>query len=437
MNSKIFVSAFFLSLFLLLSCTSTSNFSAIDQRLAQNDTQDAITHLEENRKKYYSLPRDELLYKLDLAILHYYAENYAQSNKLFGEAEELIFKLYGKSVSQEIGSFLINDNVREYTGEDYEDIYINIFRAMNFLNENNIEGAFVEIRRANNKIKGLNVKYQKDFEKSIKDIEKNGAEAPQFELTEFTNSAIVNYLSILMYRAENDLSNAEVSLRQLEAVYKEQPNIYKGLQIPASIKDDFSVPKDKARLNFLAFTGLSPKKREFSFPFFFLTAIYKIALPEMYLRGSNVASIEIRINNEEIAKMEKIESIEKIALDTFKMQLSVITARAMARTITRIVTTTALDVSSAVVEDSSISRVLSLISFATKITNIATENADIRSTNFFPAHAYVQGITLDEGIYDIDLLFKNANKHVIFEKNFRAVEIKAGKLNLLEAFCTK
>ncbi|MGL4982355.1 MAG: hypothetical protein ACRC4W_05845 [Treponemataceae bacterium] len=419
-----------------VSCASTSNFSAVDNQLAQDNISDAIEYLEKTKKKYYSFPRDTLLYKIDLAILYHYAQDFDKSNELFTEAENLLFKLYGKSFFQEIGSFFVNDNVRDYAGEDYEDIYINIFKAINFLNQNDIEAGSVEIRRVNNKIKGLNVKYQKAFEKSRSEIEKNGGQAPPFELTEFTNSALANYLSILMYRSENDLSNAEVSLRQLEAVYREQKNIYAGLKIPTSIAEDFSVPRNKARLNFVAFTGMSPKKKEFSFPFFFLDSVYKIALPQMKLRGSKVASIEIRVNDN-VLQMEKIESIENIALDTFRMQLSVIRARAVARTIVRVIATTTLDESASETENKTTSQGLLLGSFAAQLINFAIERADVRSANFFPAFAYIQGITLEEGIYDVDFLFKNENNQVLHKKSFKELDLRVGKLNLIEAFYIK
>jgi hypothetical protein len=61
----------------------------------------------------------------------------------------------------------------------------------------------------------------------------------------------------------------------------------------------------------------------------------------------------------------------------------------------------------------------------------ASEKADVRGARYFPAKAYVGGITLDPGEYDITISFTGGDtvtKHV---------KVEAGKLNLVEAVSLK
>ncbi len=74
-----------------------------------------------------------MLYYLDLGMLHHYAGNYAKSNEFLQKAEYAIEELFTASVSKIATSLLLNDNALDYSGEDYEDIYLNIFKALNFI----------------------------------------------------------------------------------------------------------------------------------------------------------------------------------------------------------------------------------------------------------------------------------------------------------------
>ena len=58
---------------------------------------------------------------------------------------------------------MVNDKVTDYAGEDFEDIYINIFNALNYINNDNIESAFEQ--NAGSIInKELQVKYAKSID---------------------------------------------------------------------------------------------------------------------------------------------------------------------------------------------------------------------------------------------------------------------------------
>ena len=136
----------------LASCaTRNSKFVEIDEATRNGNFQKAIETLEENTDSLYGA-RDGVLYYLDSGMLHFYNRNYERSIRQFHEAERLIEEYFTKSVSQAATSLLLNDNQIDYAGEDFEDIYLNVFSAIAFMEQGDFEGAFVEVRRINNKL---------------------------------------------------------------------------------------------------------------------------------------------------------------------------------------------------------------------------------------------------------------------------------------------
>ena len=100
-----------------------------------------------------------MLYYLDAGILHHLNENWEKSNELLHDAENEIQRLQSKSIAHGMASIVLSDSSLEYSGEDYEDIYINVFKALNYLKLGETENAFVEIRRVNDKLYFLEEKY--------------------------------------------------------------------------------------------------------------------------------------------------------------------------------------------------------------------------------------------------------------------------------------
>ena len=136
-------------------------------------------------------------------------------------------------------------------------------------------------------------------------------------------------------------------------------------------------------------------------------------------------------------QLEKIESIENIALDTFGQHASVISSRAMIRAIGKTMKTGALSLASELTDDSSLSMLFSVLSFASQVTDEITEQADLRTSRFFPAYIYVGGITLDPGVYTIVVSFRGNSGQVMSSKTYENVNVTAKSVNIVEAICSR
>ena len=123
MKIKLAFNLLFLSVIALFSfsCTTIRDYSEVYEELDSANYDIAYGQLEEKKDQIYT-EKDELLYSLDSGLLAHYNKDYAESNKKLSYAERLIEVYYAKSISQGVLSFFSNDNVQDYSGEEYEDI---------------------------------------------------------------------------------------------------------------------------------------------------------------------------------------------------------------------------------------------------------------------------------------------------------------------------
>ncbi len=135
--------------------------------------------------------------------------------------------------------------------------------------------------------------------------------------------------------------------------------------------------------------------------------------------------------------LEKIESIENIALDTFIQHSNVIYSRAMIRAIGKTAKTGLLSLASDLTDDAGLSSLFSVLSFASQVTDEITEQADLRTSRFFPANIYVGGITLNPGVYTVVVTFRGSSGQVLSTNSYESVNVTAKSINLVEAICAR
>lgn len=428
---KIFI--LFLSSTLFFSCTTLRDYSTVYNELGSKNYDLAYQQLEAEKESIYT-DKDELLYSLDSGLLAHYNRNYEESNSKLSNAERLIESYYSKSISQGINSFFTNDNAQDYSGEEYEDIYSNLFMALNYIHLGQIEDAFVEIRRFDNKQKSLSVKYSEELAYA-----KENAEGNLDASVQFNNSALARYLSMILYRSRNQMDSAEVDRKKITEAFKTQAALYP-FEIPLAVNEEFSIPKDMARLNIMSFAGFAPLKFEESMGDIYQNGFtFKISIPEMQKRGTQVNSISVLVfgkNGESyVEKMEKIESIENIAYDTFNQKRALIYAKAFIRSMSKTAVSTTFDVLSATSDDNETA--FALLALASKVWTVASEAADLRTSQFFPAEAYVGGITLPEGEYVVEVRYLDKHNRLLSSEVFENVIVSKNKLNLVETLCVK
>ncbi|MBO7047928.1 MAG: hypothetical protein J6W62_03360, partial [Spirochaetia bacterium] len=193
---------------MLAGCASVDFRKTTEDSLMTGDYEAAAKEVEKKEESSYYKGKNTLLYYLDYGFLCHYAGLYEESNKVLDQAERLGDELYTKSLSREIGTYLINDKVREYAGEEFELLYIHIFKCLNYIALNNIEDALVEVRKANLRMELLEQKYREASDEYNADAEA-GVRVPEADC-HFHNSALSRYLGTLLFRTDRAFDDARI-----------------------------------------------------------------------------------------------------------------------------------------------------------------------------------------------------------------------------------
>jgi hypothetical protein len=409
----------------------------VDGLAAEGSYSEGAALLEKERSKFYR-KQDRVLYYLDKGMLSHYAGAYADSSDLLEEGDRAIEAAFTRSVTQEIGTYLVNDTTRDYDGEDYEDIYINTFNALNYYHRGNIEDAMVEIRRMNNKIQFLASKYgviQSSLQQKALEEYPDISSAP-VENAVFTDSALSRYLGLLFYRSTGRLDDARIDRDMLKAAFVNSPAVYT-YPVPSSVDEELEIPEGKARLNLMVFVGRSPHKEQETLRIpTSLSSYVKIALPVMAYNPSRISRIEAVFNGGERVELELLEDIEAVARETFKSKRNIIYLKTIIRAAVKGATTSALGAASDQT-DGTTALVLGILSLGSQVYSEASEQADLRLSRYFPGKAYVGGINLEPGIYSFTVNYYDGNGGIIASFAEKDVPVRKNLLNLKELVCIK
>ena len=461
-NGRALIGALLLgSVLLALSCTTRNEaFVEIDNAVSEGRYADAAQAMSgEDRDDFYK-DRDKVLYYLDVGMLYHYAGEFDLSTQHLSEAELLIEEYFTKSISQAAGSLLLNDTVMDYAGEDYEDIYLNVFKALNFLKEGNFEGGFVEVRRVNNKLNLLEDKYASlaasysSSDDSAVDI-KAGS-------TRFYNSALARYISLLLYRAEGDWDGARIDFDKFTQAYELQPEIY---DFAPPVGPEVLEPSDQARLSVIAFAGRSPVKKAKTlyvvtaqnavaiitneeddagqliptgYNDFFWPGVeggyrFKFQLPYMELQGSAVDAISLVVDGQRIGYLELMENMERIADETFQVKYPIIFLKTVTRTIVKGIV--AQQAKKQVQNQGGLAAGI-LGSIVADVAVEASEQADLRTARYFPAYAYAGEFLVPPGEHRLEIEYYSGGT-LLFIEDLGTRNLSGGRLNLATSYANK
>jgi hypothetical protein len=419
----------------LFSC-ATASFSGVDGRVIEGNFPEGIQELEKGKGRLYRT-QDALLYYLDKGLIAHYAGLYGDSSALLEDGERAIEAAYTKSVTAQAASYLVNDTILEYAGEDYEDVYINTFNALNYYHRGAMEDAMVEIRRMNEKVQFLASKYGLAIsELQKKALEENTAVPPDFESTEFSDSALARYMGVLFHRTAGNADDARIDYDHLRTAFANAPGVYT-FPPPSSLEGELDVPEGAARLNVIAFSGLSPVKKEETLRIpVSLSNYVKIALPVLSPRNSLVAAVDLAVDGGQSMSLELLEDIDAVAQETFKNKRTFIYLKTIIRAVAKGAASAVLDAKAAE-SGGNAALVFGVLGLANKVFAEATEKADLRVSRYFPARAWVGGLNLAPGSYSFTVTYRDSQGQVISSLRKENVELSGGALNLLETACLK
>ena len=427
---------------LVFSCAPpVKHYVKVNQSLIQQDYESALAELQKNKEEYKE--RNAALYYLEEGLLHHFASNHQQSTQSLAKAEVIMDELYTKSISKQAASFLINDTTIPYRGEDFENVLVNLFMALNYAAAGQLEDALVEARKVDNKLNVINSRYDDDKQNVYKE------------------DAFIRFLMGVLYEADGEVNDAFISYRKAEEIYSNDyvnnygvsaPNLLienllstgKDLgfteevaEIQVSYPDvnfmDLDQKKDMAEIYCIHYNGMGPEKVEESWivpmPDGYLA---KIAYPEFQRKNYQIHHGDMFLRNVETGQTYQfdtvmMEDIGSIAITNLENRLARIKVKAIARATTKYLATKAA--SDAVGDQSPMLGLL--VQVAGNIAAAATENADVRHWKMLPAEIRVGRAIIPPGEYEAGIRYLNASQIEISKRQLQNITVRAGEKKFL------
>jgi len=383
------------SALLCVVLAATSGCSAAKQ--VQHQVQDlsiagrydaALVELDKSRLAKSS--NDRLLYLMTRGLLLHEQGSYQQSNEVFEQADQLSEELFTQSVSAGTLSFLTNDQIMAYTGADYEVVYLNYYKALNYLALGNLEAAGIEARRVDLKLQEFSDAYEGK--------------------TIFKEDGFLRLLTGLIHQAQQDWNNAFISYRLALDSFNATHGVY-GVAVPDILwslltttaqrsgllteRDDYrrraleqgvTPVKIDALAVVLVNGGQIPVKRErmaifpteHGFP-------VKLALPEFVARQETSSPTNVWIEKEAVP-LYPVENLAAIAVKSLEDRIGRVLAKAIARTLAK-------EIAARKLEKQHGGGAGALV----RIFNVLSENADLRSWTGLPARVQMAALPLEPG----------------------------------------
>lgn len=138
----------FLTLLYLLGCSSIPKPMPMETRdfhLKQREYSVLIKELEAT--KDYVSDKDYLLHQLNYAILLHYDGQYAKSNKVFEECQQIVQWEGNLTEVSEMLGVVVSPNIKKFKLDEYEILTISLFKMLNALNLGQIQNAQAESKR--------------------------------------------------------------------------------------------------------------------------------------------------------------------------------------------------------------------------------------------------------------------------------------------------
>ncbi|MBI4400396.1 MAG: hypothetical protein HY581_02050 [Nitrospirae bacterium] len=205
---------------------TTSRYVLVEQSLRAGDAKRADQIVEQAEREYGSKSR--VLYWMDRGMTLHLAGRYQDSNVMLEQAEQAIERLYTRRLRAEAKAFLINDTELPFEGEPFEQVMINVLKALNYAVVGNWTEALVEARRIDHR---LNVLSDQAGEKGT-----------------YRDDAFARYLTGILYEATGDVNNGFIAYRKALEAYR-QAHSWARAPVPSMLPADLLRVTDALHLN--------------------------------------------------------------------------------------------------------------------------------------------------------------------------------------------
>ena len=417
----------------------------------------AIAEVKKQQEDLYG-EKSEFLYYFDLGVLYHYNGNYKESSESFAKAEKIYDDLYTHSITNEAAAIVTNDNIRPYRARPFEVLALHEMQIMNYLAQKDIDGAMVEVNRAQKEMTGL---YQKDNDKTNDNGFLRYLTAIVYEMAGEPDEAAIAYYKTVKAYDENILNlpkeAREFIIESLRRADREDD--IRALKLDNSI----ATPKATAvhdlgqEIIVIGYAGHGPILNELRMSGTYVSGgtlnfTYKdsktgktqsttmqaapvegasngqtfhisIALPEAYSFRSKVDHFSVSVDNQAVARPEKVVALDK----ELEMNLKDDFANTMTRTAIRVVLRTIASqvAKKAMKTDNALINLFTNI--GTDVAQSQLEKADLRIALFLPNSFQMTRIPVEPGSHQVTVAAEGDAGNTVKVYDFGSVSVKKGE----------
>ncbi|WCE28634.1 COG3014 family protein [Vibrio sp. SCSIO 43137] len=282
----------------------------------------------------------EILDNLEKGRVTFLNQNYQQSQSYFEFSEQATRVQQDQALislsesARDIGSLAVNDNLKSYYPADFELGFLHLYLGLNYLKKSSLEGALVEMRKANQVQERAKAAREQDLKSAEREMRQSGVD-PNLgsvlsnypdagDSLQAVQNGYLLYLSALLYETSGELNNAYVDYRRALAVMPENREIIDGAFRVASalgMSQDLQLlekeygkpqllPKGQSRIIVLDEQGVVLAKQgwEFSLPIYSQgsLAYYSMAVP-YYPQQASQSFANIKLDGKAFTKSKLVD----------------------------------------------------------------------------------------------------------------------------------
>ena len=326
-------------------------------------------------------------------------------------------------------SMLLNDNAIPYRAKGYENVFLHHFQTLNYLFENDLEGAGVEVRCANDEQKLALERFQKELDKAEEETEKEKYERAQFDQNLETayqpmdeivgrvknsfQNAYTFYISGLVYQVMGEQNDAYIDYKKAIEIYSGNEYLQKdvlSLAKQLGMEEDYEVFKERfpdtasrletdpsdddvGELVILFENGFVPQMEETKIKIPTPNGIVSVAFPIYRVDTQVEQPLSVYASNEPIGTTQIICDVRALAVKSLKERIPALAARAIVRTLAQ-----------AILQRKMADERGPTGKLIGSIYSWIVSNADLRAWYTLPHDVQILRVSLPEGEHDLNLV---------------------------------
>lgn len=298
----------------------------------------------------------------------------------FDTAVEAVRELEERAVlglaelGEQAGSLVLNEGVKEYQGEGYERVLVHTSLALTYLARGNLDGVYVEVRRANKLLETEEGLYSKQYAAGGFG---HLISALCYELQGRYDDAYIDYKRMVEKGVGTELAGKAVT--RLAARLRrddELPQWTEKFGPPADL------PADAASIVVLGGIGLGPYKIEETTQLMTGAGLAQFSVPRFVPRPVLSSAFDLSVDGGAPLRSTEVESIDSVARENLDDRMAWLAGRSLLRGAMKLVATHAIS-ESVRREHGEAAGVAALL--VGSLVTAATERADTRCWRTLPS----------------------------------------------------